>query len=45
MLISLTGLLFSPASEGGSDWPSQTKNAAAARIPPGTQSGRATLSA
>src|SRR3954468_24011098 len=36
--------LFRPESDGGSGWPSQTRNAAAARIPPGTQSGRAALS-
>ena len=32
-----------PESEGGSGRPIQTSNAAAARIPPGTQSGRSAL--
>jgi len=36
--------LRSPESESGSGWPSHTKTAARARIPPGTQSGRSALS-
>ena len=37
--------VFNPVSEGGSDRPSQMRNAAAARIPPGTHNGRAALNA